>query len=151
MPRAYKQGKFKPLNPHKIIGDPTDIIFRSSWEQKVFHKLDQSSSVVKWGSECIVIPYISPKDNLRHRYFPDLIVVAKGKDGYITTMIEIKPHKQSVPPALPKTGKPTKRYAEDLMTYLINQAKWKAAEAFCDQRGIRFVVMTEADILGAKV
>lgn len=140
-----KPKKFIPVNPKKIIGDPNNIISRSSWETKIFQKLDASPNVLKWGSETIVVPYMSPKDGRMHRYFPDLIVVAKGADGsFITTMIEIKPFNQSVPPN-PK-GKKKERYQNELMTYLINQAKWNAAESFCEKRGIRFTVMTEKDI-----
>lgn len=141
-----KPKNFYPTNPDKIIGDPTKIISRSSWETKVFNKLDKSKDVVKWGSECIVVNYRSPKDNCIHRYFPDLVVVAKTKDGtYITTMIEIKPLSQSLPPTN-KGGKKKETYLKECMTYAINQAKWKAAEEFCEKRNIRFSVMTEKDI-----
>lgn len=139
-----KPKNFYPTNPDKIIGDPTKIISRSSWETKVFNKLDKSRDVVKWGSECLVINYRSPKDNMMHRYFPDLVVVAKAKDGsFITTVIEIKPLAQSIPP---KANKNAKRYHDQVMVYAINQAKWKAAELWCEQRNISFKVMTELDI-----
>lgn len=145
MASRYRQGKFVPEHPEKIIGDPTDIVYRSGWELKVFNKLDKSPSVVKWGSEAIVIKYVSPKDNRIHRYFPDLIVVAKAKDGsFISTMIEIKPLAQSLPPA--PNGKNKQRYVNECITYAVNQAKWKAAEEWCEQRNIRFTVMTEKDI-----
>lgn len=145
MASRYYQGTYKPVNPGKIIGDPTKIIYRSSWEHKVFAKLDRSPNVVKWGSETIVVPYVSPKDNRIHRYFPDLIVIAKGADGsYITTMIEIKPYGQSIPPKA--QGKNKERFLNECMTYAVNQAKWKAAEDFCEKRNIKFTVMTEKDI-----
>lgn len=146
MARKYQQGIFHPVNPSKVIGDPKKIVFRSGWERKVFLKLDQSPNVLKWGSEVIEIPYLSPKDNRIHKYFPDLIVVAKGLNNtFVTTMIEIKPYKQSIPPK--GNGKGKGQFIDECMTYAINQAKWKAAEAFCEKRGIKFTVMTEHDIL----
>lgn len=148
MASRYHQGKFVPTNPNKIIGDPRKIVYRSGWELKVFNKLDKSPNVLKWGSECIVIPYRSPKDNCIHRYFPDLVVVAKAGDGsFITTMIEIKPLAQSLPPlSKGSTAKQKERYMNECITYAVNQAKWKAAEDYCEKRGIRFTVMTEKDI-----
>ena len=35
---------------------------------------DITHSVQEWGSEEIIIPYISPVDGKRHRYFPDFYV-----------------------------------------------------------------------------
>ena len=39
----------------------------------------QNSSVQEWGSEEIVIPYVSPVDGKRHKYYPDFYVKIKGK------------------------------------------------------------------------
>ena len=33
-------GKFTPKNPSKYRGDPTNIIYRSSWERRVMNYLD---------------------------------------------------------------------------------------------------------------
>ena len=35
---------------------------------------DSSKSVVEWGSETIIIPYISPVDKRVHRYFVDFYI-----------------------------------------------------------------------------
>lgn len=32
----YYQGKYKPKNPEKYVGDINNIIFRSSWERNFF-------------------------------------------------------------------------------------------------------------------
>ena len=71
--KTYK-GYFKPKNPKKYKGDPTNIIYRSSWECKLMIRLDEDPNVISWGSEEIIIPYRSPIDNKIHRYFVDFIV-----------------------------------------------------------------------------
>lgn len=141
---SYK-GKFKPRFPEKYIGDPTNIIYRSSWELRLMRYFDQSSSVIKWGSEEIIIPYRSPVDNRIHRYFPDFVVKTKTLDGTInTTVIEVKPFAQTKEPV--KQEKHTRRYIKEVFTWGVNQAKWKAAEEFCRDRKWQFKLMTEKDI-----
>lgn len=146
MARRYKQGKFKPTNPGKYIGDPTEIVFRSGWESKLMRKLDESSSVIGWNSEEVVIPYISPVDGRAHRYFVDFLVVAKNSKGdKIITLIEVKPYDQTIPPKASK-GKKQERLITELTTYAVNQAKWAAAEEYCKRRGWHFKVLTEKSI-----
>ena len=141
---AYS-GRFTPKNPQKYVGDLNNIIYRSSWECRVMNKLDLAEWCISWASEELVVPYISPVDNRWHRYFPDFIVKYKDKSGLIKTMmIEIKPHKQSQPPQPKK--RVTKQYLNEIMTYGVNQAKWKAANEFCLDRGWQFRVLTEKEL-----
>ena len=56
MPYKTKQGRFKPRNPGKYKGDPSNIIYRSSWEKKFMLWCDCNLNVLEWGSEEIVIP-----------------------------------------------------------------------------------------------
>jgi len=56
-------------------------------------------------------------------------------------LIEIKPDKQTRPPAY--QGRKTKRYISESMDYVKNQNKWKAADNFAKDRGWKFVVWTE--------
>jgi len=141
---AYS-GKFTPKNPQKYVGDYKNIIYRSSWECRVMSWLDNSPDIISWASEELTIPYISPVDGKRHRYFPDFIVKVKNKDGKVSTMmIEVKPQKQSVEPA--KRSRVTKQYITEVMTYGINQAKWKAAQEYCLDKGWQFKVLTEKEL-----
>ena len=138
---AY-QGIFKPKNPKKYIGDSNNIVYRSSWECKVMHWLDQNDDIVSWASEELIVPYKSPIDNRFHRYFPDFIVKVKTRDGTMKTlMIEVKPKKQTMPPEPRK--RVTKQYVTEVTTYGVNQAKWKAAQEYCLDRGWEFKIMTE--------
>jgi len=141
---AYS-GKFTPKNPQKYVGDYTKITYRSSWEARVMTWLDKEPNVISWASEELAIPYISPVDGKRHRYFPDFIVKVKNKDGKVSTMmIEVKPQKQSVEPT--KRSRVTKQYITEVMTYGINQAKWKAAQEYCLDKGWQFKVLTEKEL-----
>ena len=148
---AY-QGRFKPKNPTKYMGDPTNIIYRSVWELKLMSYLDTHVNVLQWSSEEVVIPYKSPIDGRRHRYFPDFYLEQINTNGIKEKiLIEVKPKYQTVPPVVQttKTKKPTKRYINEVKTWGINQAKWIAAEEFCKDRGWKFQIMHE-DHLGIK-
>jgi hypothetical protein len=151
MPLAYK-GRFKPTNPEKYKGDPTKIVYRSSWEFRFFRFVDSHPDVIWWQSEEVTIPYLSPIDNKVHRYFPDVIMKKRvGSDKYEIVMIEIKPKKQTRPPDVSKknntpTGRISTRYLREVKTYGINEAKWTAARKYCDDRGWKFMVITEDEL-----
>jgi hypothetical protein len=141
---AYK-GRFRPDNPEKYKGNPTNIIYRSLWELKFMRYLDSHPRIIQWSSEEIIIPYVSPVDRRVHRYFPDFWVKLEDKDGNINTMlVEIKPLKQVKEPVIQE--KVTKRYLNEVMTYGINMAKWKAAKEFCADRNWIFKILTEKEL-----
>jgi hypothetical protein len=138
---AYS-GRFTPKNPQKYVGDANNIIYRSSWECKVMSWLDRNDNIVSWASEELIIPYISPIDGRKHRYFPDFLVKIKTRDGLLKTMIlEVKPKKQTQRPEQRK--RVTKQYINEVTTWGVNQAKWKAATEFCLDRGWEFKLLTE--------
>lgn len=141
---TYK-GFFKPKNPSKYRGDPTNIVYRSRWELKVMVYLDSHPDVLFWGSEEIIIPYRSPIDNRVHRYFPDFIVKTRNTSGIVETLlIEVKPYAQTQPPSPQK--KRTKAYINEVYTWGVNSAKWDAAREYCDNRHWKFVIMTEHEL-----
>lgn len=143
--KTYK-GYFKPRNPQKYRGDPRNIIYRSSWELKMMSYLDTHTNVLHWSSEEVVIPYRSPIDGRVHRYFVDFLVTSINKDGLKeTTLIEVKPAAQTRPPVL-KEGKKTKSYIQSVMTWGVNEAKWKAAIEYCTDRGWAFKIFTEKEL-----
>ena len=92
--RSRYKGKFKIKKSQKYKGNPSNIIYRSLMELRFMKWCDSSEKILQWSSEEVVIPYISPIDNKRHRYFPDfLIQTAKG-----WFLIEVKPQIESRPP-----------------------------------------------------
>jgi len=147
--KKFLQGKYSPKFPKKYKGNPCEIYYRSSWERKFMIYCDTNENVLEWFSEEIAVPYRSPIDNKIHRYFPDFYIKVKESNGSIKKyIIEIKPKKQTVEP-IPQKRK-TKGYIYEVYEYAKNQAKWKAAEEFCTDRGYEFKVLTEDDLFGHK-
>ena len=141
---AYK-GKYKVRCPYKYKGDPTKVIYRSLWELKFMKYCDSNINILEWGSEEMYVWYRSPVDNRPHRYFPDFYIKARESDGKIKKyIIEVKPKKQTAPPAKPK--RQTKGYLREAFEYARNQAKWKAANEWCIDRGFEFKVLTEKEL-----
>lgn len=135
---------FVASNPKKYLGDVKNIIARSSWELRVMHFLDRSPSVIWWNSEELRIPYQHPLDKQIHNYHPDFVVHVNTKTGPRTFLLEIKPDDQTVLRHPPKVQ--TRKYLAEVATYAVNIAKWEAAQAFCEQHGWTFKVVTEQDI-----
>ena len=142
---TYK-GYFKPLNPSKYRGNPTQIIYRSRWECVYMSRLDKDPDVIWWQSEEVIIPYKSPVDGRYHRYFPDFVVCRKTKTGKKTVLVEIKPKSQTLPPKAPKSKRITRSFREAVLTYGVNMAKWEAAQEWCDDRGYAFEILTENEL-----
>lgn len=142
----YVKGKYILVNPNKYKGNKEEIIWRSSWERKVFKFLDVNPNILWWNSEGIVIPYINPVDKKSHRYFVDLIFKTTSEKIYL---IEIKPEKETREPR----SKNKVRLLQETLTYIKNQSKWKAAEIYCQRIGAEFKVWTEHDLkkLGIKL
>jgi len=139
----YK-GKFTPKNPKKYNGDPSNIIYRSSWEFRVMKYLDEHQNVVWWASEELNIPYVSPIDNKIHRYFPDFIVKIVDKNGKNKTlMLEVKPEKQT---KMPTQKRKTKNFISESITFAVNKSKWHAADLFCKEHGWEFKLITEKEL-----
>ena len=142
----FKQGIFKPQNPEKWVITKTfdlnekAIKYRSSYELKFMKFVDKNPGIVLANSEGIVIPYVSPIDNKVHRYYIDFIIKNKNNKVFL---VEIKPYSQT---QKPKPGKNKRTYIEAYKTYLVNQAKWKAAKEFAKRKGWEFKIITEKEL-----
>lgn len=143
MARNYIKGTFEPVNKEKLI-NAGKMVFRSSWERDVMAFFDRSPKILKWGSECIQVPYFSSVKNRMARYFVDFVITYKDKDdNLVTELIEVKPIDQVNPP---KKTKNKKTYDEAMLTFLTNQQKWTAAQKYCEERGWKFRILTENQI-----
>ena len=140
------KGRFRPKNPKKYRGDIRLIEYRSSWELKFMNYCDLNESIEQWQSEEKAIWYYNPVKKKKCRYFPDFIIAYKRKDGImVKEMIEIKPKKEvDGPPTNPK--RKTKSWANAVMTYAVNMAKWEAAREYCEDRGMNFRIITEKEL-----
>ena len=137
-------GKFIPRNPKKYKGNVTNIIYRSSYELKFMNWCDISDSVLQWGSEEVVIPYISPLDKKIHRYFVDFFVKVNGKKGIRYCLVEVKPHRFTQEPKVPK--RKTKKFLNEVKQWGVNLSKWEAAKEFCLDRNWEFMIITEKEL-----
>ena len=142
MYQATRKGRYQIINAAKYRGNSNQIIYRSSWEFKFMRWCDTNPSVMEWGSETMIIPYKSPVDNKIHRYFVDFYIKVKDRQSVIGKyLVEIKPEKFTKPPVIPK--RQTKRFIDEVFQYGVNQSKWKAADEYCLNHGMKFLVLTE--------
>lgn len=155
------QGIYKPQNPKKYRGNVHNITYRSGWELSFMRWADTNASVVEWSSEEIVIPYRTVLDEAAdrkngkktptwHRYYVDFFVKIKTKGGlFERILVEVKPYHETIPPVITEgTSKKSALYKQK--TWIVNQAKWRAASEWAHDRGMKFKVITEKNIFGQR-
>ncbi len=152
------KGKYTVRFPEKYIGLKPPI-YRSSWELKFFDALDNNPNVLKWGSECLEIPYYNVVKRSQSIYLPDIFCTLRQTSGEMKQfLVEIKPFKMCARPNNPKPPKivtaktlakyekAKKRHESDLATYLVNAYKWEAAMAWCNRHRVTFIQATEQNV-----
>jgi hypothetical protein len=139
---AYRS-TYNPKNIKKYVGDYTKINCRSLWERNVCKFCDENDSITKWSFEEVVIPYLNPIDRKIHNYFPDFLIQFKDKTGIKSWMVEVKPKKQ--------TYLKENASKKEKITWVVNDAKWKAAKAYCDKNGLEFKLLTEKELFNNAV
>jgi hypothetical protein len=161
--KNYHQGNFIPKDKEKVLklNSQGGIYYRSSWELKIMTWLDGSSSVTKWGAECMAIPYQMTHFNdgdikvKNHSYYPDFYYEMKLSDGSIKKVVaEVKPQKEyqmalmlqekkiQVPDNKVSLKK-LKSFEYDLKMAQKNLSKWETMIEFCSKKGWEFIVITE--------
>lgn len=125
---VFRDGKEKKVRKPKFRSgfmfsqkNNKEFYYRSNLECETLELLEQIDKVVKYDVEPIEINYFFNGES--HKYIPDLSIFYEDKNIEI---VEIKPSNQF---SLP-----------------VNQAKWKAAEHFCQTRGWKFTVINEREI-----
>ena len=135
----FAQGKYNLKNPDKYIGNKTPT-YRSSWEFAFMKMCDEHAYIEAWASEAIKIPYRNPLTGKHTIYVPDFFITYANKGGSKKVeLIEVKPENQTL---REKLG----RSKHNQAAWIVNQAKWEAARAYCKQKGIYFRIVTEKDI-----
>lgn len=135
--------KFLPHNPEKYVGK-YPITLRSNWEREYATYLDQTEDVLEWAWESQPIPYRDPLADRQSIYIPDAIVTFKDARGQLKRwMVEIKPAHEALHEQVGND--------RDAAAYVKNQAKWAAAAAWCQRRGIEFKVFTEQELFGQEL
>lgn len=174
----YKQGYFNIPNQylHKYVGDPTQIIYRSSLEYKWCLYCCKNPQILRWSSEPVAIPYYNPlkyfkaKNNTkkgqifekqnaieksRSNYYIDFWVEIQTNLGQIKkAFIEIKPYGQTIEPIHPGPNaklKDIRAFNRAAEMYIMNVAKWKAAKQYCDSLNCDFLIVTEKTMKGLRL
>lgn len=150
--KILNQGKFlRPLDEYMQSTLQKDgqycIQYKSALERIAFCYADLNPKVQKFSVEPFSIQYIKPTDGRVHQYFVDMYIEFITGDKFIA---EIKSYSETVMPQAPKSKSPNAilRYKEQLETYLVNTAKWKAAREFAASRGLKFIILTEKELRG---
>ena len=140
------KGTFYPLHKEKFQGE-SDPKFKSRLEQKMMVWLDKSPHVLKWNYERVIIPYIDKtRGNSTHNYYMDFKTVLNTKNGPKTFIIEVKSHKETIPPMASKRKK-KETYKMEVETWIRNQCKWDAASRSARARGWEFKIFTEKELI----
>ena len=134
----WSQGLFQPKNVDKYLGKKTPR-YRSSWEWAFMRFCDNNPSVIGWSSESIKIPYRHPLTGKNTIYVPDFFIVYNSKGKRKGELIEVKPNNQAKFESVGKN-------IQNQTAYVVNRAKWEAANKWAKGKGIRFRVITESDI-----
>ena len=139
MARKFANGKFNLKNPDKYVGNKTPT-YRSGWEFTFMKFCDEHPAIQQWASEAVRIPYRHPFTGKQTIYVPDFFIVYGDRNGQQRVeLIEVKPENQALKE---KLGRSKHNQAH----WVVNQAKWEAARAWCKQKGIVFRIVTEKDI-----
>ncbi len=141
--------QFVPRNVEKYVGQ-YPIVCRSTWEYRYCQWLDANPAVLEWSSEGHCIKYLDPFNKSRtRRYYPDYYVLMYTRQGQKRFIVEVKPEKDLKPPKKKKNwSKSTKSIREQ--TYIINKAKFAAAQEYCKKMGYEFKVITEKNLFRSK-
>jgi len=158
------EGYYIVRNKEKYVGDPTLVVYRSSWEFSFCKWCDYSPSILRWSSEPIKVPYYDKVSKLQEcrklglnpnnphnwiikNYNTDFWMEVKKDDDTIEKwFVEIKPKsKMSRPDHIPPNSPLSiqKRYNKAAKDYLINESKFEAMSAFATRVGAKFHVFTE--------
>ena len=157
----YHGGNYVPRNKDKVIKLNAEggLYYRSSWEKKIMHWLDNNNTITKWGAECMRIPYqMTHFDNgdtkiKEHSYFPDFYYEMRLSDNTIKqVVVEVKPMKEfqmvqdlnegklNVPE---NSMKKLKNFEYDLKMAYKNKQKWETMINWCNKKGYDFIIITE--------
>lgn len=145
--------RYYPVNYQKFVGKTGYIVCRSGYEETFCKWADSNPSIVRWSSEDVIIKYqdpvnpIGPNNKPKYRsYYPDFVIQTANGEIFL---IEVKPKKQTIPPVVTES-KSRKTITTEKRTWLVNQAKWKAARNYCNRMGWQFKIITEDQLYGRR-
>jgi hypothetical protein len=159
-----RSGYYILTRPERYMTKGVDRVkYKSSWEMEFFKVCDGNPLVTKWAYEPFDISYYSPALMKQSLYRPDVYLEICYTDGRTEKwLIEIKPVAYSVVPTPPKPPPPGcqdpekhARYQKRMAAYqrksldvATNYAKWEAAEAWCKENGVNWMIFNENNTRG---
>lgn len=133
-----KTGRYLPLNPQKYKGLQVPI-YKSDLERRTMIFLDTSNAIVEWTYEPQAIKYYDPIHKKLRRYYIDFTCVVKQGSVYKTVWLEVK--------SLCECQKPSSKASQQTqITWIINQAKWQAAQQLAKVKNYEFHVINETQL-----
>ena len=153
----YHSGNYVPKFKDKVLklNSEGGVYYRSSWEKKIMTWLDYNEKVIKWGAECMSIPYQMTHYNSgdvkvkSHSYYPDFYYEMRNSDGVLSqVVVEVKPFKEykmvqdlnEGKLEVPKKGlKKLRNFEYDLKMAHKNKNKWETMIKWCNKKGYKFV------------
>jgi len=109
---------------------------------------DNRDDVIHWSSEPVEIKYWSTLDKKERKYYPDFYMKVQKGDSYEEFLVEIKPSEQIKKPQPPKKNskKALASYKFLAEQFVKNRDKYAYAKKWAEERGWRFVVLTEKSL-----
>jgi hypothetical protein len=159
--KNYNQGNYIPKYKDKVVklNNLGGVFYRSSWEKKIMYWLDQKKEIIRWGAECLIIPYqlthfeSGTPEVKQHCYYPDFYYELKTESGEIKkVVVEVKPYKEykmvqdlnEKKLVIPEKGtKKLKNFEYDLLMANKNNQKWETMIKWCNLKGYSFIIITE--------
>lgn len=131
----YKQGIVNPKSCSKYYSNRLNepIIYRSGLELQFIQYCENCTTITKWGSEVLEIPYTSRLDGKQHNYYPDYVIENSAGTRCI---VEVKPYNQTIKPSASDN-----RWLKE--SWIKNLDKWNAAKEFADKHNMKFIIVTE--------
>lgn len=147
----YKQGYFDVSKSSKYLEKHRPCIYRSSWEWKFMVWAEREDRVKKWISEPFSLEYPCLLTGKIRHYNIDFVVDYSTEIGEDEKwLIEIKPSKEVKEAInfgrtlkLITSPEAKKAYTASNKIAAKNYSKWTYAKKYCEERGYRFIIVTE--------
>lgn len=155
----YIGGNYIPRHKDKVVklNNKGGVFYRSSWEKRIMTWLDSNENIIRWGAECLRIPYqMKHFENgdtriKEHCYYPDFYYELKTSSGIKKIVSEVKPFKEYKMVVdlnekiltVPDGTKKLKNFEYDLKMAYKNKEKWETMIRWCDVKGYEFQIITE--------
>lgn len=143
----FKQGYFDVTKSLKYQNPTEPCIYRSSYEFKFMHWCEVSDIVARWSSEPFSIKYLCLNTGKQRNYYIDFTVTTTKPEVWL---IEVKPvHEVTEAERFGNKWqrlqnlKEKRRFADANKRAAKNWSKWQHAQKVCNDRGWRFIIVTE--------